>query len=655
MNNNSFLYGTVIKLTREDSLEDITRNFEKMKQSGLDTVVVWPSSFWWEEKKPGYPFNTGREVLTIAEKVGIKVIMELAGQLPMMEYIPDFQMKDEYYCVDENGHKRLERTSFGWLNYFHPEVDALITEHFKKTAEAYKEYSSLVAYDVFNETAFNSYDEYTLECFRDWLKNKYGTIEQLNDIWEHNYTDFSQVGYAPWMWMSIMPAADFGAFRRESVAIFVKRWCDAIRSVDSEHPLIADNIGSMITNGCWAYERPQDDFVLKTAVDEIGMSFYPKGVKGTEAPGSRWQTFDSLYAASKREGFYVSEMQTHIQAIFNPMTAVRPYELKQWCYEAISAGAKGLIYWMWRPFTKGLQTAGRGLVDYKERSTPRLEFAKQLSDAISDMGTLTPVRSKVGIVFDVCCLDFQLFYTKCYGIDQNIYLASVCGAYNAFLEAGVRADVITPNEINDYKVIILSNQIVIGEQFAKDLGEYVKAGGIVICDGRIGLVDENGVLASRLPGGAFNEFMGHDYIDSDYQNLNFTLDGDNYKGFYGKEIASITDGEVVASFEDETPAIIKKRTAAGEVVTVNTYLWYSYNSNHENASKLAGIISDKYELSEVTVTSPLKVRVAENEHSRYAFVFNYTQNDVCAAIKGAGFDSEICVKANDVIILKGNK
>ena len=51
MEKQTFLYGSVIKLGREDTLSDIENNFIQMKESGLDTVVVWPSSFWWEEKK----------------------------------------------------------------------------------------------------------------------------------------------------------------------------------------------------------------------------------------------------------------------------------------------------------------------------------------------------------------------------------------------------------------------------------------------------------------------------------------------------------------------------------------------------------------------------------------------------------------------------
>lgn len=650
-----FFYGAVIKLTREDTIEDIERNFKNMKKSGLDTVVVWPSAFWWEEKKDGYPFNTGKAVLKIAEETGIKVIMELAGQLPMMEYIPDFQMKDEYYCVDENGHKRLAFGSFGYLNYFHPEVDSLVRNHYRKTAEAYKDYASLIAYDVFNETQFSSYDQYTMERFRTWVKDKYHTIENLNDVWERTYTDFSQIGFAPWMWMSIMPAADFGAFRRESIAMVLKGWCEAIRSVDSTHPLIADNIGSMITNGVRLYERPHDDFVLNTAVDEIGMSFYPKQVTGCQPPERRWTTFDAFYASSGRKGFYISEMQTHIQAMFNPSTAVRTYELKQWCYESIAAGAKSLIYWMWRPFTKGLQTLGRGLIDYRERSTSRLEFATELSKTISEMGALTPTKSKVGLLFDPLCLDFQVLYTKCYNIDSNIYLASLCGAYGAFLNAGVRADFVTLNEIKDYKMIVLSNQIVIGENTAKVLAEYVRNGGTVICDGRTGLVDEKGLLGNMLPGGAFNPLMGHEFIDSDYENMEFTFNGKAFKGYYGKEITALTDGEAIALFNDGLPAVIKKQTGKGEVITFNTYLWYSFGAENSPATEIAALLSDEYGLRTVTATAPLMVRTAENEDYRFAFVFNYTSNDVSGHVSGAGFDTDVTVKANDVVLVRIEK
>lgn len=655
MKKSLFPYGAVLKLTREDTAESIARQFSKMKDCGFDTVVIWPSAFWWEEKKEGYPFNTGKLVLELAEQAGIGVVMELAGQLPQMEYIPDFLMKDEYFCTDDKGLRRVSQASFGVLNYFHPEVDALICAHYAKTAEAYRHYPALVAYDVFNETMFKSFDPYTMAAFRRWLKEKYGTVERLNEVWERCYTDFEQVEYVPWTWMSVMPAADMITFRKQSIGMILKRWCDAIRAVDNTHPCWADNIGSMICNGEGVLERPQEDFLLKDAVDDIGMSFYPKQVKGTQSVDWRWCTFDSYFAASKRQGFFVAEMQTHVQAMFNPTTCVRPYELKQWCYEALAGGAKGLIYWMWRPFTKGLQTAGRGLIDYKERSTPRLEIAKDLSVFLRETGPLKPVRSEVGILFDGICQDLQSCYTKCYKLDQNIYMSSICGAYKAFMDAGVRPDIVTLAEIGQYPLLILTNHIVIGKETAAQLRSYVESGGVIVCDGKVGITDEFGTLLHTLPGGDLNAVLGHEFIDADYETLDFDFEGTQYQGYYGRELVAVTDGEVLGRFADGKPAVICKKTGKGIAMTVNTTLWYGYKTGASDADRFAAMLADRFGLRQLSATDGLMVRACESEDAVYLFVFNYTNEAKTGCVSGCGVDECLTVAAQDVVVLKREK
>ncbi|MBQ5748812.1 MAG: beta-galactosidase, partial [Oscillospiraceae bacterium] len=467
----NYPYGSVYKVTREDDAATIRRDFEMMRDSGMDTVVIWPPAYYWEEKTKDYPFATGKMILRLAQEIGLQVIMEMAGQLSVFEYIPDCEMKPEYYALTENGTREWAQPSFGFLNYFHPEVKEKICAFYHAAALAYRDEPALLAYDVFNETMFRSFDGYTMDAFRVWLQKKYGTIENLNAVWERTYTDFSQVDYDKHKWMSIMPRADYCAFRKASIGMILDPWCDAIRSVDAVHPLIADNIHSQLAL-CGSYDRPQDDYDLKRHVDEIGMSFYPKGVCGVMAPAMRHQVFSGYYNASQEEGFFISEMQTHIQALFNPTTAVRPWELKQWCYEAYASGAKGLIYWMWRPFSKGLQTMGRGLVDYRGRETPRLSMAKEFGEQFRKYGVLKPVRARVGIVYDPLCEDFQRAYTEAYGVDQQIYLTSIYGAYKMLFDRNIPCDMICMEEIEKYDAIILTNKIVLTCDEAEKLSQY---------------------------------------------------------------------------------------------------------------------------------------------------------------------------------------
>ena len=295
------------------------------------------------------------------------------------------------------------------------------------------------------------------------------------------------------------------------------------------------------------------------------------------------------------------------------------------------------------------------MVDYKSRSTPRLAFASQLVPVVGELGALTPHRSKVGILFDARCQDFQAFYTKCYKVDQNIYLNSLCGAYEAFFDAGVCADVIRLHEIDNYRLVILSNQIVIDKATAAILCKYVEAGGVIVCDGRIGIVDDFSMMNTELPGGDFNTCMGHEWIDTDYENLDFVLDGSHYVGYYGRELVGMTDGKAIAHFGDNIPAIIRKQVGFGEVITVNTYLWYGYKMEKTNADRFAKMLTDRFDLYGVRVSLPLKARVAENGNERVLFVFNYTDTEVTGHVTGYGFDCNVTVPANDVFLLRAKK
>ena len=645
-------FGAVLKVTREDTYETIEQCLVDMKSAGMNTVVVWPAIFHWEDKTEGYPFNTGKQILELAQKHDMKIIMELAGQLSVMEYIPDHLMKKEYYPVDVNGNVIYAQDSFGYLNYFHPEVESYITDYLKQAAKAYKDYPALYAYDIFNETLAGSYDAYTMAQFQNWLREKYGTIEQLNDVWERSYTDFSQVTFSPWMWMSIMPLADFQAFQRAITPIVLRNWYTVLKEADPNHLILADNVHSMAESPSY---MNRDDFALNDVADQIGMSFYPKGAKSCFPYSKRWQIFDGYYAASKREGFYVAEMQTHTQAMFNPTTAVEPQELKQWCCEAYAAGSQGLIYWMWRPFTKGLQTLGRGLVDYRGRSTPRLETATQFGKLMSHFGSIKPLRSKVAIVYDANCDLFQQCYTKAYSVEKQIYHRSLQGAYKAMLSAGVRCDITTINDIASYKVIILTNHIALSNADAQKLAEFVNQGGTVICDGKFAVVDAYSMLHDRLPGGTFCAYTGQEFIDSVPYEGEFAWNGCQLKGAYSKEIMSVTDGTVLSEYPDNTPAIVKKESGNGCVITINSHYWYGFQEAFGWVDPLANILADTYHLRQIRVSSAIKARICENEESYVLFLFNYTDSAETVSLQDLGFNETVTVPANDVLVLERRK
>jgi hypothetical protein len=114
----------------------------------------------------------------------------------------------------------------------------------------------------------------------------------------------------------------------------------------------------------------------------------------------------------------------------------------------------------------------------------------------------------------------------------------------------------------------------------------------------------------------------------------------------------VTDGEMLGRFADGYPAVVRKQSGCGEVISINTHLWYGYNQKQNDAHRFAAMLTERYNLREITVSAPLRARLATDGTRRYAFVFNYGDEAVTGCLKGDGFDRTVSVAAHDVIVLK---
>ncbi len=589
-------YGTVYKVQREHTPGDIERYLRDMRATGLNIVVIWPSVYWWEDRaQPGYPYNTGRLILRLAESMGLKIIMETAGQLTALEYAPDFVVKDEYYPIGKEGLRENRGNDYGYLNYFHPEVASLVVKQLAETALAYRDFPALYGYDIFNETMFESYDPYTLERFRIWLREKYTSIERLNAVWDRVYYDWSQIRFTPWTWASVMPYVDLQEFKRDAIGIQLANWREVLRGVDPNHPTIADNLYSMLAPDHSSF-RSTDEWVTDANVDELGISLYPKNGVPAIAPHKRWEMLCGYSSASKDRSFWVSELQTHNQSAFRPNTAVSVRELRAWTWECFAAGSRGVIYWKWHPFIKGIQTTGRGLVDYKGRFTERTREARRIADQLAAgrpaFEATLPEIPKAAILYDRLNVSFTKAYSHSYSVvPQAFYLDSLEGLYRCLWDARVPACFIRPEDlitgsVRGYSALFVSAQLVLSDSLAHAIRAYAEAGGAVIIDGKFGFINEDGILMSAIPGGpVLQPLLGVDWadIDSDGHEMAYQWDGEQgrMEGAYERQLLQVLDGhqhQIIGSFQDGYPALIRAKVGKGELIYTPTALWYGYGN-----------------------------------------------------------------------------
>lgn len=571
--------------------------------------------------------------------------MELAGQITALEYAPDFVMKDEYYCVDRKGNRDECSQGYGYLNFNHPEVRELFTRQYGEIAREYKDFPALKGYDIWNETQFTSFDEYTLERFRGWLREKYHTLDALNASWDRAYRDWSEVRFTQWTWSSVMTFVDYQQFHKANIGMILRDMRAAIEAVDSGHEILADNIHASVTMDHY-YDRPTDDWCVAREVDQYGISFYPKFLSKFTPPFLRHQTMTGAHSAAPDGRFAISEMQTHHATMFNPEGSVSPQELWQWCWEAVSHGANGLIYWKWNPFRKGVQTFGRGLVDLQGRETPRLETARRLGAVLKQEKALVSCRGAkpaAAILFDPLNQDFIKAYTVGFGgamgAQPSLYHDALMGLYRTLWEHNVPVRFVTPDDlkhgkVNDIPLLFVTTQVVMDQAMSDALLAYAEQGGVCVCDGKLAEVNEIGLLNFQIPGSGLCQALGFELLDMEEGDLTITLPkGMSVQGCPDRRQITFLDdtrAEIVAAYPDGKPAVLSSARGKGKLCYISTYLWAACKNQSQPGAW--ALVEELYGAAVPTAggcdASQVSVQRLTGPEADYLFVFNYGERRV---------------------------
>lgn len=498
------LLGTVYLIEQGVSPEQQRRDLENIAKTGLRLVVLWPPvSRWDSPDRVSIAFDSIDRVMDLCHSLGIKAILELEGQNPAFQFMPDYLFKHEYRSENDTGKH--------WANYLHPEVAEIITDYILAIASHFKDHPALFGYDLFNEVNFRSTDKYTRKAFQHWLKEKYTDIRELNRVWGRFYTDFSQIrldnfDYDYSRWSSLRPQLDFRDFRSDTIQTLVKKWGDVVRSVDPDHPVIVDSSWSMT-----CFENmllANDDWKVSSVVDIFGLSVYPQSwdVHIASDPCAISQIYNSGVCASPETPVMVSELQTHNQTMLGQNSSVFD-EIKLWTWQAFMYGIQALVYWKWKPFTRGFQVTGRGMTSRdgtpNERSAQAAAVAGVINANPELFGRRRVYDSAVALLYSPECdsfTDLTLPEEK-----SGFYRDSFAGWYSYLFSRGIRPLIIKAEDLDKahtdhLRVLAAPALAMLSRQDAARLRTFISSGGRVIADGRFAVIDENGFAYERAPG-----------------------------------------------------------------------------------------------------------------------------------------------------------
>ena len=228
-------------LDRPDILK---KDIEYFKKAHINTVSMGMFSWAVLEPEEGkYNFDWLEAVINNLYKEGIYTILSTpSGARPKW-------MADKYEEVLRMDPDRTRRFFGGRHNhcYTSPVYREKIFNINKKLSERFGKHPAVILWHISNEYGGECHCPLCQEKFREWLKEKYGTIENLNSrwcttFWSHTYNSFDQIESPSPKGENALHALtlDWKRFVTDRTVDFMKHEISAIRAGGSDLPATAN-------------------------------------------------------------------------------------------------------------------------------------------------------------------------------------------------------------------------------------------------------------------------------------------------------------------------------------------------------------------------------------------------------------------------------
>lgn len=173
-------------------------DFKKIKNSGLNCVQLWLLWSWIEPKRNKFIFDDYDRLADLAEQNGLNLVLStiaevqpywIERELPNSSMITNMGLK-----VVSSNRNEIHFGITPGACFDHPEANQLMMNFIEKTVEHFKDRKNIAGWDCWNEIRWNvqadgfvCYCEHTIAAYRNWLQDKYGSLDKLNKAWQRRY------------------------------------------------------------------------------------------------------------------------------------------------------------------------------------------------------------------------------------------------------------------------------------------------------------------------------------------------------------------------------------------------------------------------------------------------------------------------------------
>ena len=549
-------------------------------RAGIDTLTV--GVFTWSVTQPGpdtYDFTVLDRILdrAAAERRRVCLATGTAALPPWLA-----RRHPEVNRTDFEGrrHRYGQRHNFCPSSPAYREHATALASHL---AERYADHPALLAWHINNEYGGACYCDLCAGAFREWLRDRHGTLDALNDawwttFWSHRYTDWDQIE-PPSALTEHWRGPDHTAFQGITLDWF-RFTTDALLGcfLAEKEVIRAHDPDTPVTTNFMGLFRPLDYHRWAPHLDFASWDNYPP----LDAPPTRPALAHDLMRGLKDGApFWLMEQTPSTTACRDVNPLRRPGELRLATFQAIAHGADATLYFQMRASRGACEKYHGAVIGHAGRDDTRVfrevaELGRELEAlGARTLGARTPART--ALLFD---WDSWWALEISDGPSRLVKYPDVVHAYyRAAREAGADLDVIPQTaDLTGYDVVLAPALHLVKGDLATRLEAVAARGGTVLATFLSGRADEHDrAFLTDVPG-PLAPLLGIRVDEWDARPPEFaqTVPELGAQARLVFEIVLPRGAETVATYGTDfyagTPAVTRNRFGSGEAWYVATAL-----------------------------------------------------------------------------------
>ena len=456
----------------------------EMRALGIDFVRIGEFSWGVIEPEPGV-INLGwmQESLDLLHEHGIRVVLCTPTATPpkwLVETMPDM------IATRRDGQPRTfgSRRHYSFAHQGYRRECARIT---RLVAERFGAHPAVIGWQTDNEFGCHnttlSYGAVDLAAFRDWLAQRYQSVDALNRAWGNvfwsmQYGRFDEVECPNLTVTEANPAhwLDYRRFASDMVAEFNQLQADILRELSPGRDIIHNFMGRILDF---------DHFRLGAQLDVSSWDSYPLGFLDqmrdlfptdhrrtfARAGDPDFQAFHhDLYRATSKGRWWVMEQQPGpVNWAPNNITP-RDGMVSLWALEAFAHGAEAVAYFRWRQLPFAQEQMHAGLLRPDRSRAEGFDEASGVAALLRSADWPGVAQGDVALVFD---------YESCWAWatqsqgEHFDYFRLVFEAYKGLRQLGLSVDFMSPEtactRLDDYALTLVPGLFTCSDDLAAAL------------------------------------------------------------------------------------------------------------------------------------------------------------------------------------------